>query len=154
MKGLKNKDIVSGGAITLFAVWIYAQTYGFKISNVSRFGSATIPRVVAVFLAFLALGVVWDGIRAGEEERTKRELRERLPEYMTYVALLLYVVFIKRIGFLIMSALYLGAQMFILSNFNKKRIPLYFAVGCVSSAVLYYSFRYVFGVVLPSGILR
>lgn len=154
MKQLKNRDVVSGGALTLFAVWLYAQTYGFKVSNVSRFGSATIPRVVAAFLALLALGVIWDGIHSGQAERANRTWEERLPESMTYVVLFLYVIFIRRIGFLITSALYLGIQMFILSNFNKKRLLLYFAVGCIGSAVLYYSFRYIFGVVLPGGILR
>lgn len=155
MKFLKNKDVISGITLILLAAWLFAQSFQFKVSNVSLYGAATVPRVTALFLAILAAGVLRDGLLAGNVNSIEKiSLKERLPEYLTYILLFAYVILIKPLGFVITSALYLSAQMYILSNFNRKWLPVYIAIGCISSPLLYYMFRQFFDVFLPNGILK
>jgi hypothetical protein len=72
---------------------------------------------------------------------------------LTVVLMGLYISLLKPIGFLIMTAVYLFFQMYVLADKSEQRIPLFLGISIVSSIAVYYCFKSVFHLMLPAGIL-
>lgn len=159
MKLYKNKDIVSGTALMLFASWLFMSSFGIKVSAVSKYGATLVPKLTACIIFILGALVVIDAakvlkanvVQNGANDR--KTFQTQLPIYLTFVALAIYVLLIEKVGFLIMTAFYLFSQMFILSCFEKKKILLYMFISVFSASAMYIVFRNFFNLLLPAGIL-
>jgi len=73
----------------------------------------------------------------------------------TLILLVIYIALLDKIGFVIMSAVYLFAQFIVLTPVSKRRNYLLYAIVAISSSVIIYViFRYVFDLMLPGGLLK
>ena len=72
---------------------------------------------------------------------------------ISIIAMLIYILLTPILGFLIATALFLIAQMLIISNFAKEKIILFFVISILMAVIVNYVFRNVFYVMLPQGIL-
>jgi putative tricarboxylic transport membrane protein len=130
-----------------------AQTIG------SKFFPVVVCSIMIVFAALLIITSLMDQKNAVNSEETA-EAQEDKPEYgrvaATLIAFIIFVALMDKIGFLIMSIIYLPVQMFILApkeKQNKKNVLLYVIIGVIAAVAIYYLFVNAFHVMLPKGIL-
>ena len=69
------------------------------------------------------------------------------------VVMFIYILLLEAIGFVIMSALYLFAQFFILMHKDERNYSRMAIAAVVLSVVVYIVFVYAFQLRLPSGLL-
>ena len=156
-KYLKNRDFVSGFVLVLLSVIGFYSTNKFNVSSISSYGNpATVPRIILILLFIMSALTMIGAIRKENgdgENREERSLEQKLPEYLTFVLLVVYVFTVKPIGYVISTAIYLLLQMYVLSCFEKRRLWLFALIAIMVSPLLYYIFRAFFDVLLPAGIL-
>lgn len=119
-----------------------------------------IPNVVSGIMFILGVLQSIEGYKKAkefkEEVNTKEEQKiDYSTVIKTVVCILLYVAFIKSIGFLIVTAVFLFAEFVILTPTDKKKnYVLYGVIAIIAAVGIYYSFRNVLNVMLPPGILK
>lgn len=92
--------------------------------------------------------------KAEEESTEAPEKIDTGTVIKTIALIILYIALLNKIGFVIMSALYLFIQFIILTPINKKKnYVLYTIIAVVSSVSIFLIFRYVFDLMLPAGLL-
>lgn len=124
---------------------------------------ATFIPYILVSLMFL-LGVLqlvagYKAMRNFTDETGRKPVKEEeKPDYRTVlrtvISIVLYIAFIDMIGFLIMTALFLFAQFIILTPVDKQKNYLSYAgIAIVTAVVVYFTFRDLFDLMLPEGLL-
>ncbi|HOV64861.1 MAG TPA: tripartite tricarboxylate transporter TctB family protein [Spirochaetia bacterium] len=89
-----------------------------------------------------------------EKQEDSKEQVDVQTVLKTIGLIIIYIAFLDKIGFIIMSAVYLFAQFIVLTPVEKKKRYLVYAIIAVSSSVIIYIiFRYVFDLMLPGGLL-
>lgn len=154
----KNKEILSGVIFFLIAVALYAGSYAIVVTTADAMGPQFFPRTVAVFMGLLAVAQVASGLKEGETEQadeTKGDLNIRA--VATMGILFAYALLVQRVGFIIMTALYLMAQILLLLPEKRlksgKGILITAAVSIVAPILIYELFYRVFNIFLPVGLL-
>lgn len=163
-----NKDIFASAFFMLFSIVMYVASNSIIKLTVSKVGADFVPKLVAVTIFILSLIYLINSIKqqvlskkeltskpSTEEENITKEQKKISPlSVLSTVSLLfLYVALLPYIGFLITTSVYLFIQMFILAAKSERRIPLFAGISIVSSVLIYYIFKSVFYLMLPTGIL-
>lgn len=170
-----RKDLTFG--IIVLAIGLIYSGLTLQLPRKGGIDSATVPSLLAVLIT--ALGVIQIvgavKLRRREEERAKSLKSEAMaaagdaakdcgcavapaqrPDYktvaITAVLIFLYVALLDHLGFLVMSALYLFAQITALTPvYVKKNYLLYAVIAVIASAGVYYIFLWSFDIMLPHG---
>jgi putative tricarboxylic transport membrane protein len=170
---LQNKhykmDIIPGIVIALFSIGYLALIP--SIQTFTGLGSTPltnhfVPYLWGGSLLVLSLWIIARGFRrrkkylaeGGSIKKTslKDALLERREVVASFAALTLYVGLMDLVGFVIMTVLYVFAQILILTpreNWGKTYVPAAITAA-VSGGLLFYVFRYLLNVLLPVGILK
>lgn len=159
----KNKDIISGIFFFVTSAILYGVTYTFRRLTISRVGSAFIPRIVFALIMILSIIVIIEGvikrkILVGEHEVSEKtndslDFIERHSVLLTILLIGIYAAFLRKIGFLIMTTIYLIAQFNILAPKTERKQILFIIISVVTTVVIYFVFVKGFKLLLPSGIL-
>ena len=156
----KYGDIISGGGIFLASILIYFTTFTFKRLTVSRIGPSFVPQIMAICLGIIGLIVLIGGIRqlylnkSNSEVDGQTEGTIRVKAVIaSLVAMFIYILFLDSVGFIIMSALYLFAQFYILMHKDERKYPRMIITAVSLSVVVYLVFVYAFQLRLPAGLL-
>lgn len=158
----RYKDIIGGLFWILVAAVMYNASFGIRIlavgsGSTSFVGSGFMPRVIAVGMMIFGAIVVWQGIkklRASAANTCAKEqglaLRDQyLPVVVSMGLLVLYIAFMEKAGFMIMTAIYLFGQMFILASAEHRKPVMFLVISVVSATAIYYTFVEVFQLMLP-----
>lgn len=156
----KYSDTISGGVLLLFSIFYLYQAYTIKVLSRDFFNSSLFPKILGVGLAVLSVIQILDSLK-----KIKLSASEHEPEtgvgkagvlriVSTLIALAIYIFFLKSAGFLIMTILYVFAQILILTPRHKQKIWLIALLSVVFSAIVYGVFLYGFQLMLPRGILN
>lgn len=175
----KYEDVFSGFFLLIVSVIMFVATFSFQALTTTFVGPAFMPQIISVAIAIFSLVIIGSGIKkaknakfeteegglveAAEEKGTGEEvhagdlLKEKESGYkavlITLAAMAIYIFLIPIIGFLITTIVYLFVQMLILCHKTKRRMVLFAVISVVSSVLIYYLFRNVFYVMLPTGII-
>jgi putative tricarboxylic transport membrane protein len=157
----KYADVISGGFLMLFSAVIFFSSFGIKRLTVSKIGAAFVPQVTAVCLGLIGSIILIAGTKSltkKAEESDKGGIPAdgavRVHSVLaTLMVLILYIVLLEKIGFLIMTALYLFAQFYILTGKPERKIPVFIITAVVLSAGIFYLFAGAFQLTLPPGLL-
>lgn len=162
---LKNRDIQSGILLLLVSGVMFVATLSFKKMTTTQIGPAFMPQVISILIALVSLAVIYEGykkVKAGKEvdssiknddaEGTDKGVSYK-PVIVSFILMAFYVVIMPVIGFLITTAVFMFIQMMVLSSKLERRWLLFAVVSVVSSVIIYYVFRNVFYIMLPSGLL-
>jgi len=134
----------------------------------------TIPRrgtIDATFVPFLLSGSIYilgiiqtvsslpkqkkQSVSKTEQKDSSTQKVDTATVIKTIILIVIYIALLDKIGFVIMSAVYLFAQFIVLTPVSKKRNYLLYAIVAISSSVIIYViFRYVFDLMLPGGLLK
>jgi hypothetical protein len=156
------RDMAAGGVVVCFAVLLFAASFSVRDFTASSIGADFLPRLMAVILVALGLVLVYENLRAnaavapgrgGADSGKPFPVSGSLLVVVNILLFCLYLFFLEDIGFLICTALYLFAQMWLLTAPVRRRPLLFAVVSVFTSAVSYYLFVLVFQVILPAGIL-
>ncbi len=154
----KYGDIIAGSFMILFAAAMYVSSLDIKMLTVSRIGAAFMPQIAAILFAVTGVIIVLDGIKtmreaAGRNQDEKPEPVRAKAVVATLASILAYVLLLEKIGFVIMTTLYLFAQFNILADKTERKIPMFLITAVVVSVVVYWVFVNAFQLMLPAGIL-
>lgn len=72
---------------------------------------------------------------------------------ITFVLILLYLLFLPIIGFILATTLYLVVQSYLLATKEKRNLLMFSSLSLTASVVIYHVFRSGFDLMLPVGIL-
>jgi putative tricarboxylic transport membrane protein len=155
----KFGNIICGSLLLLWAISLYNASLGIsKLSGVSRIGSGFMPQLVAILLAIVSIVII-----AGEIKKLKTPARA-VPKadtakvnlkavVATLFLIMVYVALLEKVGFLIMTAVYLFIQISLLSGKEDRKISLFGVIAVTASVAIYYLFVNAFHLMLPVGIL-
>jgi flagellar biosynthesis component FlhA len=157
----KYGDVIAGGFLIGLSTYIFIASFGIKMLTASRIGSAFVPQVTSVLLAIAGAFILINGIKKVKANDVKVEQGNDSKEkpikiysvIATLVSIFLYILLLEDIGFLIMTALYLFIQFYILASKSERNIPIFIVTAVVISGCIYFIFANVFQLMLPSGIL-
>ncbi|MCM3636605.1 tripartite tricarboxylate transporter TctB family protein [Sporosarcina luteola] len=162
---LKNREVQSGFLLLLVSGVMFTATLSFKKMTTTAIGPAFMPQVISILIALVSLAVIYEGykkVKAAKEvdSTIKAEDAEAVdkgvsykPVIVSFVLMAFYVVIMPIVGFLITTAVFMFIQMMVLSSKLERRWLLFAVVSVVSSVIIYYVFRNVFYIMLPSGLL-
>lgn len=178
----KHRDIFTGLFFLAFSVVMYISTFNIVGLTDVQLGADFMPKLTSIAIAITSIGLIVNGFRKGtetaataemienkentyesigEESRSMKEVGTKdskkklgyISLIFTVILMIGYLILLPILGFLIASILYLFLQMMLFSDWRSKKIPLYLMISIVTSAFIYYVFRNLFYVMLPSGIL-
>ena len=175
----KNYGLIAAVVIILFSVYVYINTLTLTSTANAALGPAFMPKMVSVILFVLGWLNLFEELKKKKNGQTQGEdvpervlAREAVPDGgpTTYLArlrsllvtrvdvfsailLLGYVFSIKRLGFLIASAVYMLLQMLLLTVNTKRNYILLIALTIAVPSIIYFGFVKIFNLMLPPGIL-
>lgn len=161
----KYRDIISGAFLAVLSVILYISTFSIKKLVDMNIGSDFMPKLCAILLFFLSLGVIYKGFlklktfvpeEVSDEEKAKK-IKSIKSVSLSIFLILLYASFLQSIGFLITTTLYLFVNFILLfpedKKITSKDLVLFCIIAVASSAIVYFGFVKGFQLMLPSGIL-
>lgn len=119
-----------------------------EMSNYSRIGPATVPHVVAIGLALLA---VWTGIEAWRGDFPDREPIEVKPVVLIVAGLAGQMLLLKTAGFSIATGVLFALTAF---GFGRRKLWISLPIGIAFSFVVYIIFGRFLQLSLPAGPLE
>lgn len=156
----KYKESFIGIGAGIFTAIVYYNT-GF-IENrglTGRLYSATIPQWICYAMWALSLILIitdiWKvrkGKAPGSMEDTKANINW-LTFVLTFIAISVYILLMRPVGFCPSSAAFLFALTCILSEPKERNYVLFAIISVVVSISIYYIFRYGLNLMLPRGIM-
>jgi putative tricarboxylic transport membrane protein len=160
MDTYKRKELLVG-ALMLGAGLFYL----FLTINLPRKGfidASTVPYVLSVGLCLLGALQLLTATKATQpaaDPDAETEPSEKKPDYPTVFKTLgliaVYVALLQKVGFPIMTVLYLYAQFIVITPREQKINHLaYIVISVVASAVIFVTFRQGFDLMLPTGFLK
>lgn len=165
---IRNEDVLSGFFLLIVSVIIFITSFTFEALTTTLVGPAFMPQIISIIMAIFSIIITVSGFKKSkmakaeptheesvnqEEELIVTEKRSYKPVLITLALMIGYLVLMPYIGFLIMTAVYMFVQMLILSHVTNRKIWLFILVSVITSATIYYLFRNVFYVMLPTGII-
>lgn len=163
-----RKNLVAGTTLALFAIiYLYfsLEIKTFNGSGATPLDSRFMPQLWGSCLLFLSVLLILRGIKekklalknVGESVRTTFSLKtvyfNNYEVILTFVAIGIYILLLKNVGFIIMTIVYIFAQVLILTPPKKKNLIAAFIVAIVFAIGLDYIFVNLLHVLLPKGIL-
>jgi len=162
-----RKNIITGVVLFLFSIAALAAS--LNIRELKGFGvpplsGSFVPRLWAVILGLLSLSLFLRGLRerkaylkAGKITPFAFNFSEFLDKnreiILTFVTIAVYIALIGYIGFIITTALFLFAQIMILSPVGKRNYLVAGIISVVTPILLGWFFVVFLKMLLPRGIL-
>ena len=153
-----KKEILSGVIFFLIAVALYAGSYAIVVTTNDAMGPQFFPRTVAVIMGLLAVVQVAGGLKKEKTEQGDEGTGGFNARAAATIAILFaYALLVQTVGFIIMTALYLMAQILLLLPEkrlkSRKGIVITAVVSVVTPIFIYELFYRAFSIFLPTGLL-
>jgi uncharacterized membrane protein len=156
MRITKYRDIFSGILFLILSAIIMTSSYSIKTTIPGRLGAEFMPQVVAIIMGLLSILLIATGLLTLKKQSAETSETINKKDLLQVLALLtvvtIYVLILKRVGFIISSMVFLFAAFTVMSPKEKRKYLLFGILSVVLSIGIYYLFRYVFLIFLPAGI--
>ncbi len=158
----EHKDIISSIFFIILAIAIYVTSFSIKVTSAESLGPQFFPKVVAIAMVILSTMLLINSLRAlkkasdGDSKKGVVEFNINWPLIFTSILLLFYMMFVSKLGFVVISIIYLFFQIMIITpkeNWNKKNVFLIAIISIVAPIILYELFYNAFNIFLPMGIM-
>lgn len=152
----QKKNIASGSFFFLFAVALYWGSYSIVVTTADAMGPQFFPRTVAVLMGILSVVQIIVNIKK-EDQGQPEEGAFNLRGVATIGILFLYAILVEKVGFVVMTGLYLFGQILLLlperGLRSRKTLIITCIVSAATPALIYQLFYRAFSIFLPTGIL-
>ncbi|SBW10349.1 conserved membrane hypothetical protein [uncultured delta proteobacterium] len=159
----KYKDILTGAFLLAFAAFFFYNAGGIRLLGKQIITARAFPRTLAVLLGFLSLWMLVEGVMklAREKEPSPRAAAPETPgDYsgaarigLTILALIVYIMCMRPVGFLLSTIAYTFAQTLILTPRENRDYRMAAVTSIVLPTIIYVIFLYGLRLMLPQGIL-
>ncbi len=133
--------------VLLFIVFILSAS--FPEPHEAQLGAAVFPRIVVLVLA--VVGVYIFAQAMGKKNNATVDINNAQKVILSFFILLLYGLFLKKIGFIILTPIFIAVLLFLM-RFSNVVINL--LTSMLTTAGIYIIFKILLSVPLPEGILR
>lgn len=162
----KNKNLVAGAFIFVFAIIFYILSFNIQLTNIDTLvGSRFFPQAVTILMMICSALLIIESLvknkrnkESGKTDMTNQETEVeegQKPNYkntiLVFTSLGIYVILLDKIGFMISTVIYLASQMFILESKEKRNPVKYIIISIITTIVVYYAFTKGFSLMLPRG---
>ena len=164
MKSSKKENFVYAALMCFFGVFTVYGAYRIPSRASLGLGADYLPKIVGYLLLFLSLCFLIKGLlirspkkatdQTEKAEKTEFDIKPVIKFSATILFLIIYVLLFKKVGFIIMTALYIFAQSLLMVPSEKRNILLSAVLGIVTSILLYLIFSKGLNMLLPNGILK
>jgi len=144
------KDYIIGLSGLALSLYVYVVSDAFKrVGDGLSENPAYYPRILALLLALMSCGILIGAIRKRQalKVNVNRELLLNIGKFLG--VLILYILILKPIGFIIGTALFSFAMIWLLGSTRKQAVIYALPIALV----IYFVFSYLLKVPLPKGIL-
>ncbi|MEA4865475.1 MAG: tripartite tricarboxylate transporter TctB family protein [Sphaerochaeta sp.] len=144
------KDYIIGLSGLALSLYVYVASDAFKrVGDGLSENPAYYPRILALLLALMSCGILIGAIRKRQalKVNVNRELLLNISKFLG--VLILYILFLKPVGFIIGTALFSFAMTWLLGS-TRKQAAIY---ALPISLIVYAVFSYLLKVPLPKGFL-
>jgi len=144
------KDYIIGLSGLALSLYVYVASDAFKrVGDGLSENPAYYPRILALLLALMSCGILIGAIRKRQalKVNVNRELLLNISKFLC--VLILYILFLKPVGFIIGTALFSFAMTWLLGS-TRKQAAIY---ALPISLIVYAVFSYLLKVPLPKGFL-
>lgn len=153
-----KKEILSGIAFLLIAIVLYAGSYSIVVTTNDAMGPQFFPRTVAILMGIISIMQIISGLKdRGEKYPESDGPACKGRAVATIGILVLYAVTVQKIGFVIMTAVYLIVQILLLLPEkhlkSRKSIAVTILIAILVPIFIYTLFYRVFNIFLPAGLL-
>lgn len=151
----KHRDLAAGIFLLLMGVVMQIASWGIPRGAEMNIGADLMPKVISGLLVLFGLGVVIQGMVFAGAERAAGQKRKGsgLAVLLSLVFLGVYIGLLSRVGFIIMTMLYLYAQTTLYAPKEKRNHLLFAAVSVLATILVYLVFAKGFKLMLPAGVL-
>lgn len=157
----KYQDSLTGiGLLLVSALYFKGSFIETSQLMTAQYGPDFLPRVYSIVLAGLSILLITGNLNKVRREgvvetEEKEEVGSSIRTIMTIVLVMVYIASIKKVGFLISSALYMLLQLRLAAypGTTKRDYVKFILFGIVVSCILYYLFVRLFSLALPRGIV-
>ena len=146
-------DIIAGLAFLALAAALYVGSYSIRTFSDTGYGVTFLPRVTALVMAVVSLVVLAGGVKKLRTEPGGERFGVTPAFAATAALIFLYILSMEKLGFILSTIAYVALQIFILSEYNRKRLLFGAAIAVPFSFGVYYLFTRVIYIMLPAGIL-
>ena len=159
-----SRDVYISIIFLIISILVFSMSLNMQALTTSAVGADFLPKVMAILIFVLSIYFLTASIKNPvenvvddtdemEEINDNDESKKFTRVLLTGLLMIIYVFFINIIGFILASILYLTVQMVLFSSVTKRNIIVYLLISIVTSVLIYFVFRNIFYVMLPSGIL-
>ncbi len=156
----KYRDIYAGALLLTFGIFFLITARLLPTNADTLVDPGTMPTLMGSLLSLLGVIILWQGMQAVLHRLPERENAAVHKHYSLLICSLLllffYILLWQRIGFLVMTVLYLFAQTSIFcpkSRRSRRRLILFAAIALVTTALIWVIFSVGFHLTLPRGVL-
>lgn len=154
-KKINYRDLGTGLFFMIFAIIMYQQSYSIVITVHDAMGPRFFPQLVSILMGILSIILIITSFNSSLESGKKFENKSSL--LITIIILILYALFLEKIGFIILTTIYLFFQIILLLPKeyikNRKYLLITGAVSIITPIFLYFLFYKVFSIFLPAGVM-
>ncbi len=154
MTDKKNiKDMVIYLVLIIVGVALFVSAQTIEVGATMGKGGDFMPKLCTTVWLILSVLLFFSELKKTEKSETINQMSGLL---ISLALLFVYIFFLDILGFVIMSMLYLFAQMFLFlpkSQRNKKQYITLALIAVISPIAVNWLFVNVFSLILPTGIL-
>ena len=145
------------------AVALYSRTIPVGTLNMGIMNSQSFPLICSAALAILSVCLIWQSVRGMRrapkptEEELAAERAERAKPLRALYAVIcvgIYIQFLKPVGYLIMTPLFLFGLVMLVTPKSVRRPARIAVISAAVAVIIYLTFRCGFSVQLPLGLLK
>ena len=162
-----KKDLIGGICLLIYGILYFTFSFQIKITSVKTVSARFLPQIVSGGICALSAILIFRTISAMRaykalhpeeltEDKDGRALRRiQIRQIFIEIAILaVTVLWMKRLGFIIASFLFLMASFFFFFLREKWNPVQYLLLSVIIPTVLYFVFLRLFNVILPGGLLK
>jgi putative tricarboxylic transport membrane protein len=146
---MKKEDIGTGIGLLILSIWLFWYVGRYRVKEIYGYGPDFFPRVLAVMLAILAIGLIINALRGNSLKMGDRIDRKGFVRMLISIAICIGYLFLTKIlGF----ATATFAFLFILMTFLKQKGIFIRLLSSMTTAILVWAiFRYFLIIPMPEG---
>jgi hypothetical protein len=141
-------DLLLGILSIVLLVGVFVLSASFPKPHEAQLGAAVFPRIVALILAVVGVYIAFRALE--KKSNATVDINNAKKVFLSFLILLLYGLFLKKVGFIILTPIFIVA-LFALMKFSNIVINLLTSI--LTTAGIYIVFRILLSVPLPEGIL-
>ena len=157
----EKRDLFVGIIVGFFSILYYIgalQIKMYKGLGVSVIDSSEVPKKWAIFLFLLSIMLIIRSVKRMKKSSEKNVSLAQLLTLnkevgLTFILLAIYTVFLKQLGFVTATFLYIFFQTLVLTKKEKRNYKLTIILAIIFSVLIDYIFVELLSVLLPKGII-